>query len=250
MKLYPFILLIFFNSLSFAAAPATHVFFAELYLNTCKPSYTQKEREAFIRGTLFPDIRYLAHIPRSKTHAYKLKLEDISNQKNPFIAGKLFHSFVDEQRQNIVKREKILAAVAPYVPERVGHQLLKLVEDELCYHAIDSKEALNALKTYDETEKKQGVPFATIKVWHRHLTTYLKQSPIALFNERKEKKKGYLFIPAPMIARYSIIMSELAKNQKIRAYFSVLTKEFDTLFNCSKKKEKVCVTIPLAQNGH
>ena len=159
------VLSIFLNPCSslFAATPATHVFFAERYIKCCKPGYTQKEHDAFIRGTLFPDIRYLAHIPRNKTHTNKLKLDDIVKQKNPFIAGKLFHSFVDEQRQRVVRKEKIHSVLLAHVPEKIGHQLLKVVEDELCYHAIERSSTLNALKTYDETEKNRVCHFIPSK---------------------------------------------------------------------------------------
>ncbi len=214
----------------FAAAPATHVFFAERYIKECKPSYTKKERQAFIRGTLFPDIRYLAHIPRNKTHSAKIKLKQIIEQKDPFIAGKLFHSFVDEQRQRIVQREKIHNTLS-FFPEKIRHQLLKIIEDELCYHAIDRANVLEALKTHDAIEKKQGVPFYTVKTWHRHLATYLQQVPTALFNERARQKKGYLMIPAALIAQWSGFVTDHAKNKKVKAYFVTLTAEFDKIFN-------------------
>ena len=94
------------------------------------------------------------------------------------------------------------------------------------------------------------MPFYTIKAWHRHLTTYLQQSPTALFTERARQNKGYFSIPAPIIARASILVEDLAKNKKIRAYFTTLTTEFDTMFTRKKKKETVCVTTPIVQNGH
>ena len=216
----------------FCAAPATHVFFAEHYMNRCKQKYTQKERAAFLRGTLFPDIRYLAHIPRSKTHASHVTLKDVIQQRNPFIAGKLFHSFLDNYRYELVKKENVASVLKPYdYNEKTAHMLLKVIEDEVCYHALDREGILEALKSYDETEKKQGVPFYTIKGWHRHLTTYLKQQPSALFAQRIQQKKGYFLIPAPFLKQVQKTIATLATNKKIIAYFNLLTKEIHALFD-------------------
>ena len=82
-----------------AAAPVFHVLCAEWYLSRCKITYTRKQKEAFLRGTLFPDIRYIAAFPRSVTHRKNITLNTIISTENPFTAGLLFHTYVDEQRE-------------------------------------------------------------------------------------------------------------------------------------------------------
>lgn len=219
--------LLFFSSYIQGAAPATHVYFAEQYLRICKPSYTAKEKASFIRGTLFPDIRYLARIARTKTHVKGVSLQEIKNTKDPFVAGKLFHSYVDEQREIVAQREKIYDHFALF--GRHKSRFLKILEDELYYPKIDRLATLEALNSYDATEKKSGVPFYTVKAWHRHLRTYLKQSPVALFNERIKLKKGYLTLSASLVSLMATFITDYKQEPFVKKYYRALTKEFSKL---------------------
>lgn len=220
----------------FGAAPVTHIYFAELYMDICKPAYTKKERESFMRGTLFPDIRYLARIPRKKTHVYGLTLEDVINTKDAFTAGKLFHSFVDEQREKITEREKIYELVKS-IPKKAQHHFIKGVEDELCYKNIDVKFALHSLKEIDLREKESEIPYYTVRAWHRHLKNYLQQSPLQLFQERSRKKQRYLLLSAEEVAQTALALDAFSHNKKLINYFEKLTTAFKKMFNdaCQQK---------------
>lgn len=220
----------------FAAAPVTHIYFAEKYMSICKPQYTKKERATFKRGTLWPDIRYIAKISRTKTHAKDVKLEDIIKCKDPFTAGKLFHAFLDEQRVKILEKSKVneLLHMLP-ITEKMRVHFLKVVEDEICYKDIDAKETIAALKTVDKAEIDKGVVMHTARAWHRHLSTYLKQSPTKLFEERIKQKKGYLHFRPELIEKMNHFVKEFAKNKKVIAYWSKLDTELTKMFNGFQK---------------
>jgi hypothetical protein len=52
---------------------------------------------AFLRGTIFPDIRYLAQIDRRRTHhPHEATLEVVMAESNAWRAGYLFHNWLDD----------------------------------------------------------------------------------------------------------------------------------------------------------
>lgn len=58
--------------------------------------------EAFLVGTLFPDIRYITHFPREKTHFNVNSLKEVGETSSPFDAGMKFHAWVDRVREEFV----------------------------------------------------------------------------------------------------------------------------------------------------
>lgn len=215
----------------YAAAPITHIYFAEQFIKKCKKEYTQKEKESFMRGTLWPDIRRLARIPRTKTHDKDVKLHDIIDAKDPFTAGRLLHCFVDEQRERITIREKVYDLIS-MVPKNHQSKFLKGVEDEILYADINVKESLAALKEYDKAERKGGIAQYDVRAWHKHLTTYLKQSPSDFLHERVRQKRGVLNFSALQVSMSSQLLDDFSKNKKMVTYVKTMTKEINALFVC------------------
>ncbi len=211
----------------YSACPATHVYFAELYFEKCKPEYSSKERAAFLRGTLFPDIRSYVGISRSKTHDKNVKLADVQNAKNAFTAGKLFHTYVDEKREKIAQREKIYNEVL-ILPRRYQGTFIKLVEDELCHSKINNKVTVAALKSTDK-EAEQLVARHKVRGWHRLMSNYLKQSPLTLLKERVKNKQGYLKLDADMVVLCSGLLEDFKENEKVKTYMNTLVSEFEKL---------------------
>jgi hypothetical protein len=222
---------IFFITTAFAAAPVVHIYCAELYFKHCKPTYTAKEKAAFIRGTLFPDIRYVARIPRTQTHSKNVLLKDVQALKDPFLAGKLFHSYVDEQREKIAKKERIYEHIT--VDKKHKSRFVKAVEDELCFDKIDAKKAIAALKEFDSHENKAGIPVFIVMGWHRVLQDYLKQSPMALMKKKAKTKSGYFNMTPAMVREASTQMEKYCKDKKVKNYFEAFIKDFET--NLKKK---------------
>lgn len=81
LKLFCFLICFLFISLE-AAAPNTHVYFAQQWIDIHQ--MPEEDQNAFIIGTLFPDIRYLGTISRDKTHEKGVTPEKILVRKTLF----------------------------------------------------------------------------------------------------------------------------------------------------------------------
>src|ERR1700730_4679760 len=117
-----------------AAAPVTHTVLAGKWMKTnCE--FSEEQKAACIVGTLFPDIRYIAKVERSKTHDKNVTLAELRAEKNAFIAGKKLHSFVDEKRAEFIDQKGIYDILTTRfkVPKEHIHTFLKFLEDELLY---------------------------------------------------------------------------------------------------------------------
>ncbi len=212
----------------YAAAPVVHILCAELFFRHCRPGYTQKEREAFLRGTLFPDIRYIAKIPRSKTHEKNVTLKQVVSSKSPFTAGVLFHTYVDEQRERIAQQKKIYEHLTD-VPKKQRGRLLKVVEDELCYHALDPKSIRRMLLTYDSEEASFGISFITRMAWHRILRNYIRQSPLTLFNKKAAAKSSYFTMSPSMVQKSATLMKKYSKDSTVMNYVAYFLDTFEKM---------------------
>lgn len=73
-------------------SPTAHVYYGQAYLTR----HLSHDPGAFLRGTVFPDIRYLAEIERSRTHLMGVSLNDVQAEIDPWQAGRLFHCWLDE----------------------------------------------------------------------------------------------------------------------------------------------------------
>ena len=238
-KTFFLLLLTSISTSLFTAAPVVHVCLAELYLKQCQPTYTKKDKEAFIIGTLFPDIRYLARIDRKKTHSEGVTLKNVMQADNPFTAGKLFHSYVDEQRRKIALKENIwdhLKNIPANMPGYSGasskfskDSFLKIIEDELCYTTLDAHHTITTLKSYHKEEEKFRIPYYTIRAWHRNLRSYFRQSPLALLKERIRTKRGYFgWSPARVKECYNLMQS-YTQDEKVISYVKKLRASFERM---------------------
>ncbi len=210
------------------AAPVVHAYFAELYFKHCKPCYTQKERDAFLRGTLFPDIRYIASIPRTVTHKKDVTLDSIIATKSPFTAGLLFHTYVDEQRECIAQSISIYEHLKE-VPYRYKALVLKTIEDEHTYSKLVHKTAITALRVFDGEERNYGIPIHKRMLWHRLLRNYFRQSPLTLLKERAQRGTGYLGTSPEHTAKMYRFTVKYVNDSKICSYVDKLMKDFEAL---------------------
>lgn len=107
------------------AAPITHIVLTNKIYDTF---FKDRNKERFIAGTSFPDIRYLANVPRESTHLPVNSIEDLNNDDD-FMAGMRFHNLLD------LIREKYVRSTDIYKKYPFGHLAstsLKFVEDK-CY---------------------------------------------------------------------------------------------------------------------
>jgi hypothetical protein len=218
-----------------AAGPVMHIYCAELFFYHCRPHYTEKQQEAFIRGTLFPDIRYIAGLPRSSTHLKKVTLDHICAESDPFKAGMLFHAYVDDQRAHRAWGAKMHRLVQ-YQNQKNSH-LLKLIEDELCYHMINIPRTQRALSNFYSSELQPGVRCYHALLYQSNLSDYFSQSPLQLFKTRAQTKRGYLLLSLNTVQDWATLIDNYQKNDRVILYVQALLSEFKQLISTYVQKK-------------
>lgn len=161
-----------------AAGPLSHLYYAQYWLNAQHPDISDHEKALFLKGTLFPDIRYLGVIHRSNTHKKHVALTHVQKlfKTDPFKAGMLFHSYLDEERTKFVEAYKISRHLRT-IPKNVRDTFLKFLEDELLVDKTKVMDILFDLNTVAPQELTFGIDPHDVKRWHRYLQMYLAQSP-------------------------------------------------------------------------
>ncbi len=206
------------------AGPVLHALLAQTFLDTLP--YSQEERESFLRGTLLPDIRYMVHIPRSATHVYKTTLDAVK-KADPFSAGVLFHSFVDEERKKMAQEENILSLFDAPVHKKDMPHLLKIIEDDLAYDQLRKDEVLHALKT---AEPFQDLSIDKIRAWQLLLSDYLKQPPHLLFQQHAKNGNGYFTLSSFQVAMWNGLIETYRRNPIFKTFVAKVQKKFDKIF--------------------
>ncbi len=201
---------------------------ADLFFTHLKPTYTQGDRDAFMRGTLFPDIRYISPISREKTHAKNVTLHQILNASSPFNSGMLFHSYVDEQRTLIAQQANISNHLKD-IPKKKRTLFLKMLEDELCYSLINSKQIRKALLRYDTEESSYEIFFLRRIIWHRIQREFLKQSPLALLERKVDARQGYFSFSYETLAQTLPVFKKYKEDTTVTRYMRNFLKSFEKL---------------------
>ena len=152
------------------AGPIGHLFLALMVL--AGPFQGQFDRDSFLAGASFPDIRYLGVIERSQTHAVGVTVEQIKDEKDSFRAGMLFHALVDQQGEEYMQQNKVY----DLLPKKsMGIKYVKLIEDLILRRYFKLNQ--NILSIFDRlypTEKQFGINDSDLWRWHRFLQVYLK----------------------------------------------------------------------------
>jgi|SRR5579859_968144 len=153
------------------AAPIAHIFLAVHML--AGPLHNLFDEKEFIRGTSFPDIRYLKCVERAQTHFENVTLDDVKKEKNSFKAGMLFHSFVDEQREKYIVEHKIYDKLPQF---RFTTQALKFAEDKLLMSLFNIQKYKSYFDGLIDAERAYNISDEHIKMWHTFLQKYFNGS--------------------------------------------------------------------------
>jgi hypothetical protein len=160
------------------AGPVTHIILALLMLPLLPPDI---DKQAFIIGTSFPDIRHTAGISRTATHIEPTSWDDIVHEPSAFRAGMLLHNLVDNARithlepyfYDITKVKEYSPAYVYYFP-----LVQKTAEDAYLYSKSDTwTEIATYFDTILQEELDFGVDEAVLRRWHTMLQTYITQVP-------------------------------------------------------------------------
>ena len=155
-----------------AAGPFFHLYLADQWCD----EFSVENRAEFCVGTLFPDIRYVADIPRSNTHHVDVSVVDIATAKTPFIAGAKLHCLVDEVRERLVIASGAYRLVEGYADDHLS-TLLKLVEDEILFNEMNTTVYPPYFREIPLEELEQGIAEEDVEKWHRFVYMSLVISP-------------------------------------------------------------------------
>lgn len=203
-----------------AAAPLTHLFFAEVWNNHVE-GYEREELSSFILGNLFPDIRYVANISREMTHFENVGPLDVKEHFSPFLKGMILHSVIDEIREKIVVDSRIYEILNEIESPHLT-TLLKLVEDEILWDHFDGKRYLPFLKNIIEAEVATGIPCDTIRKWHFFLGYYLGNKPSQMLYSLALMDRPFLNVPVDVVQRWAFLVPQLAENKVFLEYVETL----------------------------
>lgn len=212
------------QNICFAAAPLMHLYIASKYLERHGQRYSSEQKYAFLRGTSFPDIRYLGKLSRTETHEEDISLQKIYATASAFEAGKKFHAWVDEVREHFCTEYQIYETIKKMDPVFLnnGCLLLKLLEDAVLFNNTNNVmlDALILFSSIDPDVKNYNVATKDILRWHGILVVYLSAETNWFL-----KLANLLFSKIPTGLEEKI--PELARNQIIVNYVERLLEIFE-----------------------
>lgn len=212
----------------FSAASFTHLFIAEQFLKYSAPVTELQERDFYL-GNVFPDIQYLGGVGRDQTHELGLSMQDILESSTPFKAGNRLHSFVDEQRENLVLKWKIYDLLEAIEP-RNRPSFLKLIESEILYDQTDPLRFVPYFQEIIEEEILTGIPLATHQKSHDFVVEHLYKRPSKLLQDLAKENAPLLRFSAETVELWSRLIPECAGQENFQNYVRDLIAFFNAEF--------------------
>lgn len=161
-------------------SPTAHVYYGQEFL----ARHLSHDPGAFLRGTVFPDIRYVVRIERSLTHLMGVSLNDVLTGVDPWRAGMLFHCWLDEAWADYF---------AQWGLDRYDHaydekfRALKLMEDDQLQRLLGEPEAQQLaaqLEVEDQRQFDYGIQAAQVRQWNDLLAELVRQRDSLKARER------------------------------------------------------------------
>lgn len=205
-----------------AAGPMTHVYLGLKWLDVYGSEYDEQQRQAFLIGTVFPDIRYIARVSRNVTHTKNVHLQDVLQAKSEFDQGVKFHSYVDNERFEFLKRHPIQKKIST-LKEPHKSIYVKLVEDQMIYPKADWRFMKQTLFSPVAEEKQYDIDFGTITQWHMGLSYYFSMLPSSILSQIAMFDKGILMLDSETVEKWSVSIKETADDKNYQQYLTDLT---------------------------
>ena len=160
--------------LSSMASQIAHVVYATKYFE--KYPLPNGEREEFILGSLFPDIRRIDEtIQRKDTHLRFEPLDLNFEGLDPFQSGWKFHLYCDMRREEILNNHNfyLLKNTADF-----WHLSSKIFEDEIIYDDCDNWEKLvHYFNNVPDIDVGTDVSRETFELWYAIIAKYVETKP-------------------------------------------------------------------------
>jgi hypothetical protein len=241
------ILFLLFTHSLFSAASFTHLFIAEQFLKASAFTTQLQERDFYL-GNVFPDIQYLGGVERNQTHEFGLSMQDILESPTPFKAGTRLHSFVDEQRENLVLKWNIYDLLDRIEP-RDRCSFLKLIESEILYDQTDPLRFVPYFQEIIEEETRIGLPLATHQKSHDFVVEHLYNRPSKLLQKLAGENAPLLRFSAETIQLWSRLLPEYSKQEVFQTYVRDLISFFNSEFVKSLSKQQASMHVAWIGTG-
>jgi len=225
-----------------AAGQIIHLYLAQRWYQITH--YTETNFcQSFAIGTLFSDIRYLIPtINRQQTHS-KASLDRVylyseralkGNSYYAFVAGMVFHSFIDYLREGFVVKNKVYDLLkSKGALEKEIETFLKRIEDELFFDMTARDATIINLREISAEEiycVQQHVQSTEILIkWHENLVRFLTNKVSELFAGCvSEKTSIYKHIPCELQVIWSELLPQLLHDPEV---VELVTKTFTDVEN-------------------
>ena len=161
----------------FTSTPITHAYLANLWVK----ANGEKLDTQFLLGSLYPDIRYVANIPRRNTHDTNVTKKDITGAQTRFLSGCKLHSFTDEARNKFVTESKIYAwlekkcknnPILHTIFKSHKYHLLCILEDEIIREAFSADGLTKYFGKIHSEEITDNITEKNVETWHHFLNAY------------------------------------------------------------------------------
>lgn len=156
------------------ASQVAHIVYAKKYLE--KFPSNEIDRDEFLLGCVFPDIRRLAeNLTRSDTHMAFNPIDLNFSGLTSFQAGWKFHLYCD------MRREEILNSYSFYEKTKDNGsscQAGKMLEDELLYGTYNNWEKLmHYFNNAPTISLPQGLSRQSFELWYAMIASYINKKP-------------------------------------------------------------------------
>lgn len=211
---YLIALLMLMTASLFSGGLLTHALTAQKFLEI-HPLSSEQERNAFLQGTLFPDINYLGKIDRDKTHFESVTIRDVLEAKTPFYAGMLFHSWVDEKRAAWMQAQPLVVLPGD-IPTEKSNFFQKFLEDEILYSHLNKEQILFAVDQL-EAETLSYVEREQAELWVDLMGQYFTFRPYSIIKMVSVMKDVDLFnIPHALLRAWARAILHLRNQPQVR----------------------------------
>jgi hypothetical protein len=183
----------------------------------------------FMMGTVFPDIRYLGVIDRSKTHLHGT-LEEVLKEKNNFLAGMKFHALVDHVREKYM----IENGIYDFIPKsKLITQSLKCAEDVLYYEKVKNwPEIVSYFNEIKPEELEFGISKEDLARWHKILQNYFAVAPT---NRTRAGLILGLGFSEDVVMEINALTNQILNDQNVVIVILEFWKHFDHLVRAYEK---------------
>ena len=192
-----------------------HIYYARKFLAQANQPW---DEAAFVVGTVFPDIRYLAKLEREVTHFDTVELKEVLTESDAFKAGFIFHSYLDILRDAYFQQQ--LGVKFGQEPAAV---ISKLIEDQWLHSGIHDWPKVIGYFDVAYPNETQITSVEFVRQWHNLWQRYFRSGPSTKSWDEVAKGIGY---PADLLAAAIQCYPKVAQDPNVNDTI----KDFETYF--------------------